>query len=397
MAMKVQKILYVVSVCVVIGCVPPQEVKKEEPETEKIEEKGIRPQPGTGMSEAKKYYNFGCEYLKNKMFDEAIKNFKYAIEDSGGFVDAYINLGVAYKCKNEQEETKRVYEKMLKIDPVVGHYALGRLYTDEKKYDEAIAEYKKVIEIDSSCVDAWYGVGYVKEKLGDIKSAIDKYERALKLDPKNNSVRYSLGKTYILNEEYEKGIKELKVLKEAHPEDIDVKRTLGEAFLSIKSYKEASEEFKYIASRLPSDVLGRIELGKSFEGLKDYESATQAYKEAITIDTTNITAYWYLIYLYLELDALNKADEFLGTIKRTSPDKQQVHYLSGTILTKKADKLFEQKEYEGAIANYNKAIEEYKLVFKGEDLNLVDSAKKAIKSTETKLKRAEEEKWWHRH
>jgi hypothetical protein len=75
----------------------------------------------------------------------------------------------------------------------------------------------------------------------------------------------------------------------------------------------------------------------------------------------------------------------------------QVYFLGGAVFVEKGDKLFQQKEYENAITAYNRAITEYKNVISAGDTSLLESTKKAIGITETKLKRAKEEEWWRRH
>lgn len=392
--MKVRgKVIFCILCLGLLSCMSSSKVRKEEPE---IKGKEGEVKERDKISVAKEYYSLGCEDLKNKMYDEAIKNFTKAIEDSSTFVSAYINLGLAYKGKDEIDEMERVYKKIIVIDPTKGHYALGKLYTDKKRYHEAISEYKEALEVDSTYVDAWFGIGYVEEKLGNVKSAIESYQHALRLEPENASVRYSISKAYIMVEEYEKAVKELTVLKEIHPEDLDVRRTLGDALLGMKNYGGAKGEFEYLSGRLPLDISVRIKLGKACEGLKDHKCALQAYKDAISIDTTDIAAYLHLIYLYLGLGNLSEAEQFFNTARQINPEDQQVYYLSGTILVKKGDTFFERKEYKSAIDNYEKALVAYKRVASGDDSCLIDSAKKAIESAESKLKRAKEEEWWHR-
>ncbi|MDI6840213.1 MAG: tetratricopeptide repeat protein [bacterium] len=366
----------------IISCTPHPEIEQKP---------GVkRPE----VSEPKKHYSFGYEYLKNKMYDDAIKNFELAIEESTSYVDAYVGLSLAYKGKNDYGEVERVCKKLIEIAPLQGRYALGKCYTEYGKYEDALSEYREALKIDSSYADAWYGIGYVYEKMGNIPTSIENYKQALKFDPKNESIRYNLAKAYVESGECEKAILELKALLAAHPDDLDVRTQLGCAYLAMNMYNEARGEFEYITKRAPSDITNRLKLGLTYEGLKDYSSAIKVYKEAISIDTMNIVSYCYLINLYIELGNLDKANELLGTAKRINPEYQLLHYLAGTIWVKKGDKLFESKEYDASISNYSQAIAEYKLATKGEDQSLVGDAKKAIESANSKIKRAKEEKWW---
>jgi tetratricopeptide (TPR) repeat protein len=363
---------------------PPPEVQEEEPETKSME-----------MSQAKKHYSFGCEYLKNRMYDEAIKSLDRAIEDSSTFVSAYINLGLAYRGKHEYEEMKRVYKQMKDIDPAKGHYALGKLYTDEKNYEEAKREYEETIKVDSGYVDAWYGVGYVEEKMGNTESAIKYYKLTLGLDPDNKSVRYSLGKAYITSGEHARAIEELEILREAHPEDVDVRRVCGEALLATKNYIEAKKELAYVVQRLPYDIASRIELAQAYEGLKDYAGADSVYREGIAIDTTDISTYCHVVNFHVRVKKLSKAKELLKVARRMDPENQILYCLAGDVYSELGNAAFQGKNFGAAMSHYEKAIREYKYALKGGIQEWITYAQKAIKRTEAKFKKAKEEKFWH--
>ncbi|MBI4723043.1 MAG: tetratricopeptide repeat protein [Candidatus Stahlbacteria bacterium] len=376
------------ALCIFIGCVPPPEVNREIPEVL---------EPSVKETGAKKQYMYGCEYLKNKMYDDAVKCFKHAIADSSTFVSAYMNLGLAYRGKNEYDKMEQVYKEMIVIAPATGHYALGKLYTDEKRYDQAMIEYKEAVKNDSNYTDAWYGIGYCEEKLGNIKSAIENYEHALTVDDKNESVKYSLSKAYISDGEFEKGIRELKNLRTAHPDDLDVCRTLASTLLDTKNFSEAKLEFEYIAQRLPFDILSRVGLGKSCEGLKDYEGADNAYKEAIAIDTTDISLYYYLITLYTGIKKLNDASKYLRLAKQIAPNNTIIHCLAGDIEAEWGDIEFNNKKFSSAIPKYELAMKEYNSALKGDNKEWATYSQKAIERTRAKLKKTKEEEWWDRH
>jgi tetratricopeptide (TPR) repeat protein len=59
----------------------------------------------------------GKFYLINNKFDEAIIEFKKALEISPGNAEIYYNLGLVYETKNELDMAKKMYEKALSINP----------------------------------------------------------------------------------------------------------------------------------------------------------------------------------------------------------------------------------------------------------------------------------------
>lgn len=372
----------------ILGCASSQVAQKSETQT-KVQE------IETPRSEAQKRYFFGYDYLKMGMYDEAIKNFESAVQESTTYVDAYINLGSAYMKKQEYGEAQRIYENLIEVVPVKGHCALGGYYLAIRQNDRAVEEYKKALAIDSTSSDAWYGVSYAYEKLGKLDLAIENYKLALKFEPSNDGIRYNLGKAYITKEQYAQGINELKTLLEKHPDDYDVRATYGKALMGTKDFAGALREFTFIAEKSPYDITARINKGKAYEGMKDYKSAVSSYEEAAAIDSTNVSPYCYLLNLYIEISELTKAAQVLQAAKAIAPDDQLLYYLSGSLAIQQGDASFNKKEFEKTKASYNKAISEFKLALQGNDANLVDNAKKAIESAEKKIKRAEEEAWWH--
>lgn len=59
---------------------------------------------------------------------------------------------------------------------------LGKFYFINQKFDEAIKEFKKVIKLEPSNIDAYYNAGLAYEALNNVESAREYYEKTLALD-----------------------------------------------------------------------------------------------------------------------------------------------------------------------------------------------------------------------
>lgn len=81
----------------------------------------------------------GMEYMKQRLYDDAIDAFTLEIEDSPQDVDAYIYRGYAYVQKGDFERARADYNKALSINPEYAEaYALrAGIYLFEKDYDNA--------------------------------------------------------------------------------------------------------------------------------------------------------------------------------------------------------------------------------------------------------------------
>lgn len=58
---------------------------------------------------------------------------------------------------------------------------LGTIYTDEKNYDEARTEFEAILKKNQNSADAFYGLGVIYEKQGDLVKARAEWRKALRV------------------------------------------------------------------------------------------------------------------------------------------------------------------------------------------------------------------------
>jgi len=63
------------------------------------------------------YIERGWELHARKQYDQAIEQFRKAIEVDGNAVDAYYGLGLSCKAKGEKAEAIRAFEKVIALAP----------------------------------------------------------------------------------------------------------------------------------------------------------------------------------------------------------------------------------------------------------------------------------------
>ncbi|MEW5741857.1 MAG: tetratricopeptide repeat protein [Myxococcota bacterium] len=64
-------------------------------------------------------------------------------------------------------------------DSPMGHFSLGRLYVDEKRWPEAVKALSEAVRLDESYAAAWVALGDAYAGLGDKAQAKAQWERAL--------------------------------------------------------------------------------------------------------------------------------------------------------------------------------------------------------------------------
>jgi len=98
----------------------------------------------------------GADYGLKGMYDEAIAEFKRAIEINPNYALAHSNLGNAYDEKGMYDVAIAEYKIAIEINPnyALAHNNLGGVYGKKGMYDEAIAELKRAIEINPNFAEA---------------------------------------------------------------------------------------------------------------------------------------------------------------------------------------------------------------------------------------------------
>ena len=104
---------------------------------------------------AEDYYELGSIYLSKKLFDQAILQFRYALqvwknEDFEGISRLYNTIGFTYSETGQYELAIYYYQEALKSDENynIALNNLGYAYEKQRMIKEAISAYKKVIETE---------------------------------------------------------------------------------------------------------------------------------------------------------------------------------------------------------------------------------------------------------
>ena len=102
---------------------------------------------------AQDYYELGSIYLSKKLFDQAILQFRYALqlwktEDLEGISNLYNTIGFTYAETEQYELAIYYYKEALKNDDdyIVALNNLGYAYEKQKMMSDAIITYEEVIK-----------------------------------------------------------------------------------------------------------------------------------------------------------------------------------------------------------------------------------------------------------
>ena len=113
-----------------------------------------------------------------------------------------------YKSKNFLDAEKKCQEILKKIKPNFEIYNIYAVILYElNKFDEAINNWKKAIEINSDYFFGFNNLGNAYLKLNEIKKAIENYDKAIKIKSDYFEAYHNRGNAYFRINNFEKALK----------------------------------------------------------------------------------------------------------------------------------------------------------------------------------------------
>jgi tetratricopeptide (TPR) repeat protein len=108
-------------------------------------------------------------------------------------------LGDAYDAAGRTDDAIASYKRAIELKPSFAYYNnLGGIYGRANKIEDATAAYQKAAEIDpANAAQAWLNCGITLSNVGKYKEAIEPLKKATELDPKSAKAWYLLASAQV--------------------------------------------------------------------------------------------------------------------------------------------------------------------------------------------------------
>jgi tetratricopeptide (TPR) repeat protein len=169
---------------------------------------------------------------------------------------AEYNLGLALKNQGQLDQAIAHYRRAVNIWPdyVEAHYNLGGAYIEKGEFDEALAEYRRAIEIRPDEADSHNNYGSALRELKQFDQAETEYKRALSLRPQYLDARLNLGSLLLQRGRTAEAITNLETARRSQPNDAATHVTLALALMKNGQASEAAAEFNRALQLAPDKV-----------------------------------------------------------------------------------------------------------------------------------------------
>lgn len=186
----------------------------------------------------------GIELADHGMLDEAVKEFRKAIELDPESAHAYDNLGTVLAEKQLYREALSCYLTAIRLEPdaPTAHYNLASFLATHG-LEMAAEEYREAIDLDPEYPDAHVNLGITSADLGKPKEAELAFERAIELAPDDPLPRQELAILLMDEGRIRQAVPHLREVTKLDPENFDAFLDLGICYTQLGFYDEAEKAF----------------------------------------------------------------------------------------------------------------------------------------------------------
>jgi tetratricopeptide (TPR) repeat protein len=205
---------------------------------------------------------------------------------------AHFMLAGAQERAGKVDEAIASYRRGLELKPdfSIGHESLGRLLLRQGRVEDAIAHLESAVRIQPQFGDAHANLGNAYLAAGRLTEALGHLQQAVALLPHSAAAHYNLGNARAAAGRGSEAIVAYQAALRIEPEHAEARFNLGNALLAEQRVEEAVEQFRAAVKVRPEYVSAHYNLanvlaasGRQAEAVEHYRAALQGrpdYPEA---------------------------------------------------------------------------------------------------------------------
>lgn len=138
----------------------------------------------------KKHLDEGIFYIQNGKFEEGIGKINQSLELKRDWEIPFFYRAVAYQALKKFDDAMLDYTKALQLNPRMTDAYYNRAYInltrkdiDNADLEKTAQDLEKALELDPKFIDALYAMAAVQKKLGNYHAALEFLEKLLQIEP----------------------------------------------------------------------------------------------------------------------------------------------------------------------------------------------------------------------
>ena len=263
-----------------------------------------------------------CFYLRENQPERAIEILKEGLSGEKSDATFYDNLAAVRFSQNKRQEALSYLLKAQEMDPeyLAAKFHLANYYVVMGEPEQALKEYRRLLEKDSRNLAAWLCMAALLEISDRDAEALDAYQRgkeskegpaylaladyllrksrqdeavalldeAIQVSPRNLDAQQLKFRIHIQREDFTAAIRTAKEIELIDPQ-LGLRRKI-ESFIAMKDKTKAHEEAERFVTLHPDSAFGYMMQAMVHEQWNEYDQAVVAMQNGIRADRDNVEA-----------------------------------------------------------------------------------------------------------
>ncbi|AKL98588.1 tetratricopeptide repeat protein [Endomicrobium proavitum] len=254
----------------------------------------------------------------------ALKSLDKAVALNSSVVDSYMSKARIYESEKKFDLAIKEYKKYIEVFPdnPFAYIFMGRCYleiNDLKTAEETLLAAKEISDNADALKAASYWLGTVYEKEWKIPEALKEFEYVSSLE--ENVILYSkTGYFYSLLKEYAKAEKQFQKALKKEPSNVEVLYMSALNYLDWAKYDKALNVLKEVSVLSPDFADAYFFMAAAYEKKNDYENSEKALLKVIELNPENAKALNHLGYIYADRNIkFDRAQEYIERALKIDP------------------------------------------------------------------------------
>jgi predicted TPR repeat methyltransferase len=213
-------------------------------------------------NDSERIFNKAALDYKEGRLAEAEKGYLEVLRRKPDWGQALNALGTVFVDQSRSDEARKVFEKAANLSPPCfpACYNLARMKQRENDHKGAISIYRAMLEKEPGIGEAWNNMGVAYREIGDPDEAISCFRRAVAFAPNMAEAWNNLG---VAQDEFnliENASTSYRKAIEIRSDYASAHFNLGISLQKLKRFKEAGEHYNKVLETRPDDEAARFML-----------------------------------------------------------------------------------------------------------------------------------------
>lgn len=292
-----------------------------------------------GPEDANILFWIGFINLQTLNYKDAVDPLEQAIQINPKSPEAHLNLGNVYDGLKRYDDAVREFKKVIELEPPTASpakladpwYNLGSAYYKLHKWPEAIAAYQKSASLNPKDPYIMDGLGYVLLETGDTRGAIAAYDKATKIQADNANFQFNLGLAWLAQARKaltkadadaarNRALTPLSRAAELAPANVLNHETYGETLYDLGRDSEAIVQFDKAAQLDPKQYMAVYNMGLAYSRSNQQSKAVEAFNKALEIKPDDRDALHGLALAQSKANQFDEAAKSYKHLTEVAPD-----------------------------------------------------------------------------